>query len=78
MRERGQCLGFPHEPAQCLRILRKVFGQDLDGDIALQPGIPRTVHLPHPTRAKGREDFIRSQAGSGSKCHGGVVSVNCN
>ena len=34
----------------------------LDGDIALQLGVARPVHLAHPALADGRKDFIGAES----------------
>jgi hypothetical protein len=48
-RRDGARLGF--ESAMPIRPIDKVFQQDLDGDGAIQAGIPRRVDLTHPADA---------------------------
>ena len=33
-------------------------GQNFDGDIPVEAGVPRLVHLPHAAGAYGRKDFV--------------------
>ena len=49
-------------------LRRKSLRQNFDGYVAMQPRVPRAIHLAHPALADGREDFVRpefSPAGSG-------------
>ena len=50
------------EARQRLRIVRQMLGQDLDGDFAVQAGIPRAVNFSHTARADGREDLVGADA----------------
>ena len=43
-------------------------GQDLDGDVSLEPRVARPVHLSHATRAE-RRDLVGTEAYSGGECH---------
>ncbi len=45
--------------------MRKVGGQHLYGDVSLQTSVASAVHLTHAARANGRDDFVRTEAGSG-------------
>jgi len=53
-----------------LGIGRQVPGQDLDRHLTAQARIAGAIHLAHPTRADGREDFIRAKASSSGHGHG--------
>ena len=53
-----------------LEALGEVFLGNLDGDSTIQPRVAGFVHLAHPTRADGRENFVGSEAGSRSQRHG--------
>jgi hypothetical protein len=57
------------EPLEGAAIGRQQLGQDLDGDFAAEPGIPRPVHLAHPSGADRREDLVGSEANAGGKAH---------
>jgi len=70
MIERARRLGFLLEAPQTIRIRREGGEQHLDRDVALQPLIPRPVHLPHPARADGREDLVGAEAGTRREAHG--------
>jgi hypothetical protein len=43
------------------------WGQDLDGDLALQLRVGRAIDLAHPTSADLRGDLIRPETGTGRK-----------
>jgi len=58
---------FLLEAPQPIGIGGGVRGQDLDGDLAPEPVVARAVDLPHPARAQGSQDFVRSQADSGAE-----------
>jgi hypothetical protein len=53
--------GLPATAVPSRLWLRERGRQDLHRDMALQPLIPRPVHLPHPARANGREDLVRAE-----------------
>ena len=50
------------ESLQPRPVLRDFLGQDLERDVALQPGVPRTVDLAHATGAKGSKYFVPVEA----------------
>jgi hypothetical protein len=45
------------EARQRLGVVRHLRGENLDRDVALQLGIPRSVDLAHPARAERRDDL---------------------
>ena len=67
MIERRQQLRLAAEPHQPIRIVRDGWQQDLDRDITIQLRIVGPIHLAHPARSKGREDFVRTETGAGSQ-----------
>jgi hypothetical protein len=42
------------------RVRAEFCRQDLDRDLALEPGISRSIHLAHAPGAEGGEDVIRA------------------
>jgi hypothetical protein len=58
-------LGLVLEAAKAVGILRNIAGQDLDGNVALQPLVSRPVHLPHPASAQRRQDLVGAETGPG-------------
>ena len=72
MRKRGDGLGFTFEPRATIGIARETLRQNLDGDIAIEPGVPCPVHLTHAARTKRREDFILAETGTCRKAHVGL------
>ena len=64
MIERGQCLCLALEAHQPISIRGERLGQDLDGDVAPQAAIPRTVDLAHAACPERRENLVRANAGT--------------
>ena len=64
MRERGHGQRFALEPRQPIGIGGKRLGQHLDGDVALQLGIARAVHVAHPAGTDVRCDLVGTDEGS--------------
>jgi hypothetical protein len=69
---------FLFEPAKPVGITADVFVQNFDGYFAAEPGVAGTVHLPHPSGAQRREDFVRSQKGACGKLHARLVGDQYN
>ena len=46
---------------------RKGLRQNLDGYVAMQPRVPRLIHLAHAALADGGEDLVGAKASSGGK-----------
>lgn len=51
--------------------------QNLDCDLAVKPGVERTIHNPHATSAGDRKDVEASEAGSRFKSQEFTVSGYC-
>src|SRR3954453_712689 len=58
MLELRDATSFPVEALSELRIRREVFREDLDRHDAIEPRIPRFIHLPHAADAERRHDFV--------------------
>ena len=69
MRKSGDRPGLALEPGERLGILFESLRQNLDSDIAAEPGILRPVHLPHSSRAQGRQDLVGAEARSSRDRH---------
>ncbi len=54
--------GFAVEPLAELRISGEGFGQDLDGDDAIEARVAGLVDLAHAAGAEGGEDLVRAEA----------------
>ena len=67
--ERGNGAGLSLEASQALCVPRKRFGQDLDGYIAPQTRVTRTIHLTHATCAEWGNDFVRPEFRARGKGH---------
>src|SRR5262245_65116034 len=70
VRECGDGAGLLVEARHRLRIARQPLRQELQRDMASEPGIARSIHLAHATRAEKGDDFIRANVRSGSERHG--------
>ena len=53
--------------SQPVGVSRERWRQDLDGDLTLQPGIGRPVHLAHAAFANLCGDFVDAKTGAGSQ-----------
>ncbi len=62
-------LRLPGEPYPKGRVAGKMRGQDLYRDDAIQAGVAGAVHLAHAPGADRREDFVRTEPGSGVDRH---------
>jgi hypothetical protein len=59
--ERSHGAGFALEALPEVLALGDMFGQDLDGDEAIEARVTRFVHFAHTPGAKWREDFVRAK-----------------
>ena len=57
------------KPRQPLGVGSNRVGQNLDGDLPLQVGVGRAIHLAHPAHADLGGDFVRAEAGARSQSH---------
>jgi hypothetical protein len=57
------------EARQTPAILCESAGQHLDRDIALKPGVPGPIHLPHPAHSDLGADFIGAETSAGGQSH---------
>ncbi len=69
MIQRGQRLGFALEAGDTLRVAGMRFRQDLDGDLPIQAGIDRAIHLPHAAFAQQADDLVVSEPRTGGQSH---------
>ena len=69
MIQRGKDFRFALQPRHSFRVSRERLGQDLDGDVAIEPPVARPIHFAHAALSQQRDDFVRAEASSGSKCH---------
>jgi hypothetical protein len=67
--ERRENLGLSLEPGDAIRIADDGIGEDLDRDVAIEPGIAGAVHLSHAAFAEGGQDFVRPESRAGRQCH---------
>ena len=67
--EPGDGLRLALEPRETLRISGCFGGQDLQGDIAFEPGVAGAVDLAHAPLAEQIDDLVVSQPASGFQRH---------
>jgi hypothetical protein len=70
MIQAGNNFGFALESLTARRIVGEMRWENLDGDSAVQPRIPRPVHFPHPAHAERRDDLVGTQFDAIGQRHG--------
>jgi hypothetical protein len=60
--ERREKTRFALESRHPLTVLSESRREDLDGDLASEPGVPCSVDLAHSPGAEHRKDFVRTEA----------------
>ena len=68
MIQRRQRLRFTLESREPLGVVGEGVGQDLERDVALQPGVGRAIDLAHAPGTERGDDLIKADAGAG--CEG--------
>ncbi len=58
MGERCHRLRLALEPVQALLVSGEGLRKNLDRHLAVEPRVPRPVHLPHSPRAERGEDLV--------------------
>ena len=67
--ERGNRAGFTLEASPPIGIADIPLGDDFDGDRAIEPGVPRLVHLAHAAGPKGLEQLIGAESRARGQPH---------
>ena len=71
--QRRQYLRLPLEAPQAFGNRLETVGDDLDGDVAAQPGVAGAVHLAHSAGAEQRQDPVRAELAADQRlariCH---------
>jgi hypothetical protein len=62
MVQRRKCFGFTLKSSESRSIGRECFGQNLDGDIPIEPCVACAIDLAHSARADGGKDLVRAEA----------------
>ena len=75
VRKRSHGLGLAFETPQRLGIVSGTLGQDLDGNLTVQPRVAGSVHLDHAARADGQDDLIWAESSSNGERHKGTSLV---
>ena len=63
--QRGEESSLPLEPRDPVRIGRERLGEDLDGNVAIEPRVPRPIHFPHAAGPERGVNLVRADAGAG-------------
>src|SRR5262245_24734742 len=69
MIQRGENLSLALEPANPLRVARKLIRQNLDRNVALQLQVAPSIHLAHSAFAEQTCDLVIPKLGSDGKGH---------
>ena len=64
--ERGDALGLASESGATLRVGGLALEQDLEGDVAIEAGVARAIHLAHSAGTDQRQDFVRAETSTRS------------
>jgi hypothetical protein len=74
MVEARERLRFALEPLEPLLVRRELLGQDLDRDLAREPGVARAIDLPHRAGAERAQDLVACERLSGDEGHAGSLA----
>jgi hypothetical protein len=58
MVKRGQEFRFALKASHALGVVREFVGQNFDGYIAPELGVPRAINFTHPAGTNSRENFV--------------------
>ncbi len=64
---------LPLEANEAVRISGEELGEDLDGDVAIEPGVARAIDLAHAAGAERSNDGVRPEAGPCREGHAAGV-----
>jgi hypothetical protein len=67
--ERRQHLRFARQSHQAIGLVCSSWLHHLDRDVAIQPAVPGTIHLAHPTLAEDGLDLIGTNASASNEWH---------
>ena len=72
-----RCPGFLSETLHAVGIASNIVGQNLQGDLAIEPRVLRQIDFTHPSGAQGAPDLIPAEHGAGCEhlaeyAHSGV------
>jgi len=68
--ERRDSLGFALESLPRVRVHGQSLGEDLDRDLAVEPGVLGAIDLSHASGPQDREDLVGAESGSRRGSHG--------
>jgi len=69
----GGQLRFAREAQAPIGVGGKLRGQDLEGDVSIEPGIAGPVDLAHASAAKGGDDLVHADQRPRGKGHGAAI-----
>jgi hypothetical protein len=69
MVEGGEHPCFALEAGDAVAIGGERLGEDLDGDVSIEPPIARSIHLSHSAHPDLGCDFVRTEASAGTESH---------
>src|SRR5258708_4593947 len=69
MIQAGNRFCFALEALAQFRAVGKMSGKNLDGNDAIEPRVPRAIHLAHPARTNRGENFVGAEPSSCFQTH---------
>ena len=63
----GDNMGFAFKTGDPLGVRCKLWREDLDGDVPVEPSVAGTIDLAHSAASKRYEDFVRTEACAGGE-----------
>jgi hypothetical protein len=60
---------FSLEASAAIALGGERLGEDLDGDVSIEPPIARSIHLSHSAHPDLGCDFVRTEASAGTESH---------
>src|SRR5712692_10099728 len=69
MRQSRDCFRFPLEALTHRRVVGDLVGDDLEGDVAVEPPVTRPVHRAHSPFAEEIADLVRTESRAGLEGH---------
>jgi hypothetical protein len=69
MIQRRERLRLAREPGEAFGVERERLGENLDGDLAIEPGVGRAIDLAHAAGAERGLDLVGAEASAGRHGH---------
>ena len=63
----GKRLRFAVKSRDAIRVSRQRLGKNLEGDVAIEPGVPRQIDFAHTAGPHRGHDRVRAEADAGDE-----------